>query len=388
MEIKPLYFDAGTKQITEAKSGDTLGLPITSVVIDYVTLFQNTDINTCCALVDCTAIPVSSNNLPVLTYRKVPYVDCVTLEAGLSGQTVRAALIHGKNYSTNSQIIPSTIDTLYLGQDGKLTFVRPSLINGDRWLVVVGRMVNYNEFIFDPQTPIDLEDGDGNSGNLPPITGSPNTWLFNDGSKTLWKKLSVSDLAPAFAINSFTSSVQNAELGQSISNIIFSASYNSSLSSARLKDSVLNSWIPLAPPYNSFTSPGTYTNYNQTSVTFTLEAHDLDNNVKTASLSISWLPRKFWGTGIIGTSITQLQNSILSNNLIQTFTVTANPNEYIFLAIPSSFGIPTFYVGGFEGGFQLISSNLQITNTYGVTIGYDLWRSDNSGLGVVTVSIV
>ena len=386
-EVRPLYFDRGTNQITESQPGDTLALPVTSTVIEYVTLFQDTEVNTCCALIDYTAIPVVSTEPPILTYRKEPFVDCIILEAGLTGQRVQAAITHGKNYITPVAIVPITDDILYLGQDGKLTVVQPSLVNGDRYSVVIGRLVNFNEFIFDPATPVDFTGGGGSGGNLPPIAGSPDTWLYNDGANVLWKKLSVSDLAPAFAINSFSCSTGNLELGQSISSPHFSASYNLTLSSARLRDSVLNTWQALTTPYLSFNSPGTFINSVVTSVTFTLEAHASDGTIKTANSSIAWLARKFWGTGVIGTAIGSLQSSALSSSRSQSFTVTANANEYIYLAIPSSFGTPIFYVGGFEGGFQLSQSAISITNPYNVTLSYNLWRSDNHSLGTTIVGV-
>jgi hypothetical protein len=389
MEIRPLYFDRGTNEIKEAKLGDAIfnGIPINSVVEEYATLFQDTEVNTCCAIVDYTAIPITSNNLPSLTFRIDPYVDCVTLEAGLAGQRVRVALIHGKNYTLAQAIIPSTTDILYLGQDAKLTVIPPSLDNGDRWSVIVGRLVNFTEFIFDPLTPIDFTQGSSGGGNLPPIAGNPATWLFTDGANILWKKLSASDLTPEFAINNFSCSTENLELGQSVSSPHFSASYNSTVSSARLKDSVLNSWQALASPYQSFNSPGTFSKTTASSIIFTLEAHRLDGTVKTASSIINWLPRKFWGTGAAGISIDQLQNNVLSNSYSQVFTVNATSNEYIYLAIPSSFGSPTFSVGSLEGGFRLFQSNISITNSYGVTILYDLWKSDNHSLGTTTVNV-
>lgn len=387
MEIKPLFFDRGTNEIREAQPGDTLNLPVNAIVEEYVTLFQDTLINTCCALIEYTAIPVVSTTVPNFLYRKLPYVDCIILESGLEGQRVKAALTHGKNYLTTEAITLITEDILYLGQNGKLTLTKPTLLNGDRYQVEVGRLVNGNEFIFDPKTPVDFTQGSGTGGDLPPISGHSNEWLFTDGNNILWKKLTASDILPAFAITGFSCLSGPLELGQNIANPNFSASYSFAPFSCRIKDSVLNSYTSISSPFTSFQSPGSFSSQSQTSVTFTLEARDIDNVIKTSTSNLSWLPRKFWGTGLSNTTIEQLQNSSLSSSRSQTFTITANSNEYIFLAIPSSFGTPTFYVGGFEGGFNLLQSNISKTNQYGVTTLYNLWRSDNHSLGNTTVTI-
>lgn len=44
-------------------------------------------------------------------------------------------------------------------------------------------------------------------------------------------------------------------------------------------------------------------------------------------------------------------------------------------------------MGGFEGGFDLITSTLSITNAYGVTQNYRLYRSTNPSLGATTVTV-
>ena len=57
-------------------------------------------------------------------------------------------------------------------------------------------------------------------------------------------------------------------------------------------------------------------------------------------------------------------------------------NKKIYYAAPESAGAPTFSVGGFAGGFFLAQD--------GVSVGgdsYDLWESDNVGLGVTTVAV-
>ena len=66
-------------------------------------------------------------------------------------------------------------------------------------------------------------------------------------------------------------------------------------------------------------------------------------------------------------------------------TITAQDNQYIYLMLPKSIGQVQFYVGGFEGGFQIVDPNFQFTKN-GVTNSYILYKSDNPGLGTTTIN--
>ena len=70
----------------------------------------------------------------------------------------------------------------------------------------------------------------------------------------------------------------------------------------------------------------------------------------------------------------------------KTFTVNAGANQYIWFACPYSFGTPKFKVGGFDGGFRLMSTFTH-TNASGYESNYQVWRSDNPSLGSTTVEV-
>lgn len=383
MQIKPLFRDPITGYVREAQSGDVLSTPVIGVYEEYVTLFENAEINTCCALIEYTAIPINSVNTPNINYRHAPAVDCVLLESGTTGQTVKAALTHGKLYSTSVQIDYTNSDTLYLGRDSKLTTVVPSLINGDNWGVIVGRLINHNEFIFDPQLPIDFNSGGGSGGNVPSPIGHPNTFAFSDGFNILWKGIKQSDISPDAAINSFSANISTLEIGQQLSTPGFTASYNEQVISARLKDNQYNIWNALSN-FTNFNSNDSFVFSSPNSVIFTLEA--TLSSVLNSTTTINWMYRKFWGTSTNLIQIDSLQFSGLSDSRSQTFTVTAAENEYIYLAIPVSFGNPTFYVGGFEGGISYLETK-SYTNSYGIISDYNIYKSDNHSLGTTMVTI-
>lgn len=59
----------------------------------------------------------------------------------------------------------------------------------------------------------------------------------------------------------------------------------------------------------------------------------------------------------------------------------AGDTDYILFALPATFKAPTFSAGGFDGGF----AKAKTVSVDGVD--YDVWRSDNAGLGEITVTV-
>jgi hypothetical protein len=77
---------------------------------------------------------------------------------------------------------------------------------------------------------------------------------------------------------------------------------------------------------------------------------------------------------------------VLSGEKSRNITINSTPNTYIYYCLPNSLGTPIFAVGGFMGGFSKVAS-LNFTNFSGYTSTYDIWKSDQSSLGVTTVTI-
>jgi hypothetical protein len=102
--------------------------------------------------------------------------------------------------------------------------------------------------------------------------------------------------------------------------------------------------------------------------------------------------RVFWGTSTNSNGNTEvfakaLSNSSLASNNNRSVTITSNTDEYIYYVCPDSFGTPVFSVGGFVGGFTTIITGLNITNSYGYTTSYSIYKSDNHSLGIVDLDI-
>lgn len=109
---------------------------------------------------------------------------------------------------------------------------------------------------------------------------------------------------------------------------------------------------------------------------------------KTAS--IQWLNGVYTGAAeapatIDSAFILTLTKSLQSGKG-KTFTVNAATGTYIWYACPVSYGTPAFNVGGFDGGFSKVAT-LDYTNAVGYTESYQVWRSDNAGLGSTTVKV-
>ena len=233
--------------------------------------------------------------------------------------------------------------------------------------------------------------GGGTPGGheLPEILGK-NGPLLTDGLKIWWGKITSAMIQPDFAITSFYTSSGSVEVGNTISMPQFYASYNNEVTSASISDSQGHN-NSLDSPFLHFTSPNNFQRTSLGSVSFTLSVVAADGIPKQASTSISWLARRYYGHLPLQTNpvnaINAMQSSELSSGRNGTFNVNAGLTEYIYFAFPSSFGTPTFAVGGFVGGFFLYASNILIVNSFGVATSYDIYQSDNLNLGSTAVAV-
>lgn len=64
------------------------------------------------------------------------------------------------------------------------------------------------------------------------------------------------------------------------------------------------------------------------------------------------------------------------------FSVNAGSLQYIWYAYPTALGTAKFTVNGFAGGFQLVSTTVDMTGT-----PYTLYRSNNLALGATDVTV-
>jgi hypothetical protein len=120
---------------------------------------------------------------------------------------------------------------------------------------------------------------------------------------------------------------------------------------------------------------------------FALQAAD-DTESVSAYAGIHFANHRVYGVGAAGLSVANLiengQSKDLNDGKSLEFTVNAGPGQKIYFAYPSRFGNAAFYVGGFEGGFDLRQENY--ANEFGFTEMYTIGETTNAGLGNTTVS--
>lgn len=119
--------------------------------------------------------------------------------------------------------------------------------------------------------------------------------------------------------------------------------------------------------------------------TFTVIATDERGATASATTSITFHNGVYYGVGTPTTNILTLNKKLQSGKDL-TFTVDAGDGQNILFALPTRYGTPNFNVGGFDGGFHKINP-INFTNASGYTESYDVWVSDNTGLGNTTVKV-
>ena len=81
-----------------------------------------------------------------------------------------------------------------------------------------------------------------------------------------------------------------------------------------------------------------------------------------------------------------LATSEITNDNTQTWnSVTAGSGEYLLFAMPTRLGVPTFWVGGIEGGFESPETVSNYENDNGFQENYYVWRSTSANLGATVV---
>lgn len=164
-----------------------------------LTLFTDCEILTCLMSVDYTARRVNALYPTPINGRIKPYVDAISLVDGRSGETVSVAMAKGLKYKASKPLLVGT--DLFLGIDGRVTHIAPTLSDGVKWKVKIGRVVNEYEFIFDPQEPEDLTATPGGGGGNPvPIIPTITDFLDRDTDAGTCYRLN--DFGKAYTIKS------------------------------------------------------------------------------------------------------------------------------------------------------------------------------------------
>lgn len=113
---------------------------------------------------------------------------------------------------------------------------------------------------------------------------------------------------------------------------------------------------------------------------------------KTTNNTLTWGQPVYCGFGLIdgypGTVeqfIKNLDYIVVSTSKEHTFTVNTSTNQKAYFACRSAYGNINFLVNNLLGGFSKIAT-LPFDNGYGFIESFDLYESDNPGLGEITLS--
>ena len=188
-------------------------------------------------------------------------------------------------------------------------------------------------------------------------------------------------LYTAIQITSFTNNVNTGEMGSTVDTVVLNWNYNKTPEELTLDGQGIDASLKT----KTIESAGIKANK-----TYTLKAVDERDAEATRTTAITFLNGVYWGVGADQSSfdsafILGLTKGLQSSK-VKTFTVNAGASQHIYYAIPTRYGTPAFKVGGFEGGFAK-AATIDFTNASGYMESYDIWKSDNAGLGNTTVEV-
>lgn len=126
-----------------------------------------------------------------------------------------------------------------------------------------------------------------------------------------------------------------------------------------------------------------------TTTTYSLAVTSNSDIKKSKSATITFANGVYYGKSTTSTYDSTLINSLtkqLSNSKSRTITVNAGTGEYIYYCLPTRLGVPSFNVGGFDGGFNKVAT-INFTNSDSYAEDYDIYKSTNANLGNSTVVI-
>lgn len=235
----------------------------------------------------------------------------------------------------------------------------------------------------------------GGGGGLPPFSGEQFAALIeNPASVAVFQRLTEDMILPGFAILSFAVSPTVKEIGDSAINPSFTAAYVRSVAIATLDDG--GGPVLLTLPATSFIKAATYmkTGVNA-SQSFVLAASEAGGSLTTASCAIAWRPLVFFGVAVVPgvydeAFIEGLASNALAPSRQRVIPYNAPAGQKLYYCYPDSYGgVPTNFIDvatGFAAGFSKVAT-VSVTNSFGVTVTYAIWESDQTGLGSVSIRV-
>lgn len=236
--------------------------------------------------------------------------------------------------------------------------------------------------------------------------------FLNKTMQEMWDMLLYPYLAPAFS--SFSLVAANPlEVGQALPatlNFSWESSQDANVQAGSINISDVTGTIISGQNSDSSSSSVTSHTYSVPvqltsygSYTWTIQGQNTQGAFYSASTTRNWWWRVFWGTSSSTAMPTEsfikgLANSQLRSTRVFNYNFAAN--DYKYLALPATYGVPTsiyyqglpFALADAADGYTLGSGNItytqvSITNSYGITETYNVFRSKNPLVGAVTLVV-
>lgn len=183
------------------------------------------------------------------------------------------------------------------------------------------------------------------------------------------------------SITSFSNNVGTVEMGKTVTSVTLNWAYSKTPATAKLDGAAIG------VSETSKTLSGLSLTTNKT---YTLAVTDEREATASRTTSITFLNGVYWGVGAAAPTLDSAfilgLTKSLQGSRAKTFTVNAAAAQHIYFACPSRYGTCGFNVGGFDGGFSK-AGTVSFTNASGYTENYDVYKSDNAGLGNTTVKV-
>jgi hypothetical protein len=236
--------------------------------------------------------------------------------------------------------------------------------------------------------------------------------FLNKTMQEMWDMLLYPYLAPAFTMFTMTGT-NPLEVGQALPATL-SFSWES-IRDANVQPGSVHIFDPVSTiisgqnsdssvsPVTSYTYPVPVKLTTFGSYSWTVQGQNTQGTTYSAALARAWWWRVYWGESSSAALpneafIESLNNSSLRSNRSGSYQFAAN--NYKYLALPAAYGIPSsiFFQGlpfaladssdGYNlGGGNITYTQVSITNSYGITSTYNVFRSKNPLVGAVTMSV-
>ena len=220
-----------------------------------------------------------------------------------------------------------------------------------------------------------LEQDDGTSEDVEERLSKLEKWMNDETYTTMTAKLSVSPTS--------------VEYGDSVTGAKLTFSTTAEVGSIKLT-------LPNGTEVNvigktTYTDPNTYVITSKK--TWKLTATRKDGNKETVlkDASVSFQYRVYWGVGTEASAFDsdfvrglRTQNSTLTTSRNRSLSFNSISNQYVYYAIPTALGEPTFQIGefpvtgGFEAGVAIsVDTGFKDANGNPIKLDYKLYRSSN-----------